>query len=78
MIWYLVLSVLFSIIISLVVLEVWFAEKSIVTQCSYGILFFILSMLIWPLILVIVDGTMIWNTILRIRHGDVPSLENED
>ena len=70
MIWYLILSVLFSLGISLTTVEMYFLHIPVKKQCLIFVIAFILGMIFWPLLLVFIDGAIIWNTILRIKYGN--------
>jgi len=70
MFWYLILSFLFSLGISLTTIEMYFSHLPMKKQYIIFAIALIIGMIIWPLLLVFIDGAIIWNTILRIKYSN--------
>lgn len=70
MFWYLILSFLFSLGISLTTIEMYFSNLPMKKQYIIFAIALIIGMIIWPLLLVFIDGAIIWNTILRIKYSN--------
>ena len=69
---YLILSLLFSVGCASVLLEMYILDKpiSLFNKIVIFALALITSALIWPLLLVIIDISVIWNMILRRKYGN--------
>ena len=70
MLWYLILSFLFSLGISLTTIEMYFSYLPMKKQYIIFAIALIIGMITWPLLLVFIDGAIIWNTILRIKYSN--------
>lgn len=75
---YLILSLLFSIGCASVLLEMYFLDKpiSVFNKVIIFVLVLATSALIWPLLLVIIDISVIWNMILRRRYNNVQKVDS--
>ena len=76
MIWYLILSFLFSLGASLVTIETYYLKKPLKKQCLLFIYIMIIGMFCWPIMLII-DGTIVWNTYLRIKYCNAEETDSE-
>ena len=70
MIWYILLSFLFSLGISLTTVEMYFSTLPVKKQVAIFCFALIVGMILWPVLLLFIDGAIVWNTYLRLKYCD--------